>query len=157
MRVLAVFLLCSAVAGCATEGMSIPIGPQRSLPSTSMDDITILMEPPAQAHEIIALVEGVASTDDYLSERRTQEAALKAMKKEAARIGANAIVLTAKGREPYAQVTVGSGTATANANIIGGAVFGSGYYTSTATTFGWQKIRVGGTAVRFLASQSSAR
>lgn len=148
MRAVLLGLLLTA-SGCATEGMSIPIGAQRSLAPTNPDEILMLIEPPAKAHEIIALVEGVASTDDYLTERRTQDAAVKAMKKEAARLGANAIVLTGKGREPYAQVTVGGGSGTAYAHAVGNGAFGSAYFSSTSTTMGWQKIRIGGSAIRF--------
>jgi hypothetical protein len=144
------FVICIAlIGGCATEGMSIPIGMQRTFVPTNPDSVLILLGPPRQTHEIIALVEGVASTDDYLSERRTQDAAIKTMKKEAARLGATAIVLTAKGQEPYAQMSVASTTGTAYANAAGDSAMGSAYYTTVRTTMGWQKMRVAGTAVWF--------
>ena len=143
MRRLAVLALISlCFSGCATEGTSIPIGTAKNYAPTAPDGIVLLVAPPQQRHEIIALVEGVASTDDYLSEKRTQDAAIEAMRKEAARLGANAIVLTSKGTEPYAQVTTGTGAA-----FGGGA--GNAYFSSVSQTMGWQKIRIGGTAVRY--------
>lgn len=144
MRACALFGLL-LLSGCATEGTSIPIGTGKHLAPTRVDEIALLVSAPAQAHEIIALVEGVASTDDYLSEKRTQDAALTAMRKEAARIGADAIVLTGKGSEPYAQISTGSGIATAS----GSAAFGTAYFSSAGTTMGWQKIRISGTAISF--------
>src|SRR5688572_5170658 len=94
-------LLCSlaaaALAGCSTSGTSIPIGPAVSHTPTDPASVEILLEPPARGHTVIALVDGTAATDDYLTQARTQAAALTAMKKEAARLGSHAIVLTARG------------------------------------------------------------
>jgi hypothetical protein len=60
-------------SGCATEGMSIPIGAQRTLSATNPDEVLILIEPPGQAHEIVALVEGSRRLTTTLAngERRT--------------------------------------------------------------------------------------
>lgn len=143
MRMMGMIAIASLLSGCATEGMSIPLGVAKNLPPTDPAKIVLLLSPPPQAHEIIALVEGVAATDDYLGERRTQDAAVAAMKKEAARLGADAIVLTGQGREPYTTVVIGSGTAVAPAGSS------SAIFNTTATGMGFQKIRVSGSAVHF--------
>lgn len=149
-RIIATLLICAAgLSGCATEGMSIPIGEASNFPPTVPEQISMLLAPPSKPHRVIALVDGVASTDDYLSVARTQAAALDAMKKEAARLGANAIVLTGKGSTPYAQVTTTTGTANASAVAVGDGVLGSGFFNSTSTTMGFQKIQVSGTAIRY--------
>lgn len=139
----------ASLSGCATEGMSIPIGEAGNYAPTTPEQVSMLVAPPSRAHRIIALVDGVASTDDYLSVSRTQAAAVEAMKKEAARLGANAIVLTGKGSTPYAQVTTTTGTANANAVAVGDGAVGSGFYSATSTTMGFQKIQVSGTAIRY--------
>lgn len=139
----------AGISGCATEGMSIPIGEASNYAPTLPEQISMLIAPPSRPHRIIALVDGVASTDDYLSVARTQAAALEAMKKEAARLGANAIVLTGKGSTPYAQVTTTTGTADASAVAVGDGAFGSGFFSATSTTMGFQKIQVSGTAIRY--------
>jgi len=139
----------SMLQGCATEGMSIPIGDAKTYPPTAPEQITLLVAPPTKSHEIIALVDGVASTDDYLSVARTQAAAIDAMKKEAARLGANAIVITGRGSQPYAQVTTTSGNSSATAVAAGNTAVGSGFFTSTSTTLGFEKIQISGSAIRY--------
>lgn len=136
--------------GCSTEGTAIPIGDSsRVFPATDPAMVSLLVEPPSRPHEIIALVEGVAATDDYFSETRTQAAALDAMKKQAAKLGSHAIVLTGKGREPYGQVTIANTTATASGAAVGNTALMSGFATTTGSTVGWEKIRFAGTAIRY--------
>jgi hypothetical protein len=140
----------TVLAGCSTAGTAIPIGDQsQTFAPTDHTKIALLIEPPAKTHEIIALVEGVAATDDYLTEARTQEAALNAMKKAAAQLGANAIVLTGKGKEPYGQMTIVNTSANASATAIGDSVALAGYATSVGQTVGWEKFRFAGTAIRY--------
>lgn len=149
-----VFRTCALAAavvaiGCSTAGTSIPIGEAAAYPRTDPTKVALLLEPPARPHSIIALVEGVAATDDYFTETRTQAAALKAMKKEAARLGAHAIVLTARGRDPYGQIAIGNTTGTGTVRAMGNAASLSTFSTSTSQTIGWQKIRFAGTAIRY--------
>ncbi len=139
-----------ASAGCSTAGTAIPIGDHaHAFDATDPATITLLIEPPSKAHDIVALVEGVAATDDYFTEARTQAAALDAMKKAAAEQGANAIVLTGKGKEPYGQMTIVNSSANATGTAVGNSVALSGYATTVGQTVGWQKIRFTGTAIRF--------
>lgn len=143
---LALTLAAALVAGCSTTGTSVPIGEQRFSP-TAADDIVLLVAPPEREHTIIALVEGEAATDDYLSKARTEAAALQAMRTEAARLGAHAIVLTGKGTRPYGQVGIATTTGGATA-IAPGAI--SGYSTTVTTGVGWEKITFSGTAIRYV-------
>lgn len=140
-----VLLAALATAACSTAGTSIRVG-ERVYPPTPPGTVTLLVAPPERRHEIIALVEGVAATDDYFTRERTQAAAIEALRKEAARIGAHAVVLTGKGSTPYGSVTVGGahGSAIASGNVI------TGYMTITSTTMGWEKITISGNAIRYL-------
>lgn len=133
-----------ALAACSTSGTSIQLGSGAYQP-TSPDAVVLLAAPPESKHEVIALVEGVAATDDYFTRGRTQAAAVAALKKEAARIGAHAVVLTGKSTTPYGQVSVGSGTG--SAYVTGNMV--NGYFTTTSTTMGWEKITISGHAIRY--------
>lgn len=135
--VILALLTMGAIAGCATEGTSIPIGEQRFAPTDPVS-LVLLTSEPSRAHTVVAMVEGVAATDDYFgSEAKTQAAAVQAMRKEAARLGAHAVVLSGKSSEASAAITTGNG-------IVSG-----GYFTATATTMGFQKIRVAGKAIRY--------
>ncbi len=130
-------------AGCSTEGTSIILGDGQPLPATDPATVHLLLEPPPNPHKVLALVEGVAATDDYFTKAKTEAAAIKAMKDEAARIGAHAIVLTGKGSQPYGETTIANtyGSATSH----GGSV--SGYATTTSAGLGFEKITFSGTAI----------
>jgi hypothetical protein len=133
------------LSGCSTAGTSVPIGNAGSFAPTQPASIVLLVGAPERKHEIIALVEGQAATDDYLTKAKTEAAAIEAMKKEAARLGAHAIVLTGKGSAPYGQI--GFANTTGSATTIGG--YTSGYATTVGTTVGWEKITFSGTAIRY--------
>lgn len=144
--------MLAALWGCAApEGMSIPIGEARNYAPTDPEKVVILLRPPPRRHEIVALVEGFASSESYPSTALTQAAAVGAMKQEAARLGAHAIVLTARGAPPYGKETEGEDDeAVAKALGKNALVFGAAYYTITSLAMGAEKIQVGGTALRFM-------
>lgn len=144
MRALTVALLALSTAACSTTGTSVKIGEGTFAP-TDPAAIVLLVEAPAREHAVIALVEGEAATDDYLSKARTEAAAIDAMREEAARIGAHAIVLTGKGVRPYGQV--GISNTTGGATVTPGAI--SGYSTTVSSGLGWEKITFSGTAIRY--------
>jgi uncharacterized protein YbjQ (UPF0145 family) len=125
------------------------VGEAGAQPPTDPNSITLLIEPPQRKHTIIALVEGVAATDDYFTKARTEAAAIAALKEEAARIGANAIVLTGKGTKPYGQVTVGNTVGSAYGYDTAAGFNASAYATTVSSSMGWEKITFSGTAVRY--------
>lgn len=157
-------LLSVMLTGCANDGTALRLGEIQHPPSDPKT-IAILLEPPTKPHVVIGLVESQASTDDYLSKSRTQDAAVRILKEQAAKIGAHAVVLTAKGSRPYGQMAITTGSAVASGNTSSTAnitTFGNsasvqsqgvsgltGYYTSTTQSFGWELIQLGGTAVRY--------
>lgn len=143
MRSVAI-LAVMALAACSTTGTSVPIGGKTFSP-TPIEEVVLLAEPPDRPHEIIALVEGEAATDDYLTKAKTEAAAITAMREEAARIGAHAIVLTGKGTRPYGSVSITNGTAT----VVTSPGAASGFGSSVSTGLGWEKITFSGTAVRY--------
>ena len=151
LNVRVVFLAAAAslLTACATSGTSVLVGEHGPFAPTNPETIRLLVEPPQVDHMVIALVEGEASTDDYFTKARTEAAAINAMKKEAARIGAHAIVLTGKGSRPYGQVSVGNTVASGHGAASGGHFNTSAYATSVSSSFGWEKYSFSGTAVRY--------
>jgi len=144
-----ILAFATLLGACSTAGTSIKIGEAGAFPPTDPNSIVLLIEPPQKKHRIIALVEGVAATDDYFTKARTEAAAIEAMKKEAARIGANAIVLAGKGTKPYGQVTVGNSVDSAYGYGTAAGFNASGYATTVSSTMGWEKITFSGTAIRY--------
>jgi hypothetical protein len=142
-------LVATSVTACSTSGTSVLIGEGGPYAATDPSKITLLIEPPQRKHTIIALVEGVAATDDYLTKAKTEAAAIAAMKEEAARIGANAIVLTGKGSKPYGQVTVGNTVGSAYGYGTAAGFNASAYSTTVSSSLGWEKITFNGTAIRY--------
>jgi hypothetical protein len=88
------------VVGCSTSGVAIPLG-TKTYPPTSADAIVILAESPASPFVDVALVDGTAATEEYLSHELAHAAALQAMKEKAAQLGAHAIIITDRGYRPY--------------------------------------------------------
>lgn len=139
------FAMLIGITACSTSGTSVLIGEDGAFPPTDPKSIPLLLEPPQKKHTIIALVEGVAATDDYFTKAKTEAAAITAMKEEAARIGANAIVLNGKGTQPYGQVSVGNSMASA----YGSPASVNAYATTVSSSMGWEKITFSGTAIRY--------
>lgn len=137
------------VTACSTSGTSVLIGEGGALPPTDPSSISLLLAPPQKKHTVIALVEGVAATDDYFTKAKTEAAAITAMKEEAARIGANAIVLTGKGTQPYGQVMVGNSTGSAYGSATATGFNANAYATTVSSSMGWEKITFSGTAIRY--------
>lgn len=130
-----------ALTGCSTSGTSVLVGDGGPRAATEPASVALLVAPPQRPHEVIALVEGVAATDDYFTKAKTEAAAIKAMKDEAARIGAHAVVLTGKDSAPYGQAGYTATNAAASA---------TGFYATTISSgAGWEKITFSGTAIRY--------
>jgi hypothetical protein len=149
MKKVLIIMLATLIAGCSTSGTSILIGEGGALPPTDPSSISLLLGPPQKKHTVVALVEGVAATDDYFTKAKTEAAAITAMKEEAARIGANAIVLTGKGTQPYGQVTVGNSTGSAYGSATATGFNTNSYATTVSSAMGWEKITFSGTAIRY--------
>lgn len=81
------------LSGCAT-GSGVVTGKTR--PQIDFMQVKVLLQPPPN-HEVIGLVE--ARSMGGFSDQEKQNYALEELKKQAAAIGANAIVLTSSGAE----------------------------------------------------------
>ncbi len=82
-------LVSLLVSGCVSEGTHILTGPK--FPPTQPETVQILIEKPSKEHVVIGLVEsrGMGIT----TEANDLELSMNALKKEAASIGADAIII----------------------------------------------------------------
>ena len=100
MKYILFLLTTLLVTACSTTGVAIPLGDATHAP-TAIASIEILGAAPKRPYVDIALVDGIAATDDYFTQERTQAAALNALKEAAAKVGANAVIVTARANRSY--------------------------------------------------------
>ena len=92
-----------ALAGCAS-GSAIITGKVR--PPISAESVQLYLQPPAQ-FEVVGLVK--ASSDAGWTEQGSVDYAVKELKKQAAKVGANGILLSGTGTKTTSTVIVPSG------------------------------------------------
>jgi uncharacterized protein YbjQ (UPF0145 family) len=113
---------CLVLIGCTiVNSSSILLGKQRA--AISFEDVNIYTAPPKNFEEI-ALIQAEAG-HDFKSTQDVMNSAVERLKKEAAKLGANGILLNNVGRRDSNSVGVTTGTATA----VGNTAFGSGVTT----------------------------
>lgn len=109
---IAIYLCALILAGCAS-GSAIVTGVKR--PPLIPDQVQLYLEPPS-SYDIIGLVN--ASSDAGWTEQGSQDYAVQELKKQAAKLGANGVLLE----------TTGERTSTA----VGG--YGTGYFYAIPVT-----------------------
>ncbi|MFP8487634.1 hypothetical protein ACKGJO_00905 [Gracilimonas sp. Q87] len=87
-RTSVLFVCLLTLISCAT-GSSIVTGTVR--PAINPDDVKLYLEPPME-YETIGIVE--ASSDVEISSQAATDRAIKELKKQAAKIGANGVLIT---------------------------------------------------------------
>jgi hypothetical protein len=117
MKQLTLMCLSLFLCSCAvTNETSLVVGKQR--PAITPDQVEIYIEPP-QKYEVIALITADAA-HDFMSKQALQDIAIKNLKIEAAKLGANGILL-----DDVGSFNVGSSgivtvpTATTRAPVVG--------------------------------------
>jgi len=123
-KIVACYLAALFLIGCATAtGSVILTGPAR--PSTNPQSVKLYQKEPKK-YDVIGLVE--ASSDYGWTDQKSQDYAVAELKKQAAKVGANGVLLTTTGTQTSAMVG-GYGTgvmwaAPANAKVVKGtAIF----------------------------------
>lgn len=128
---------CAMLLGCTiVNSSSILVGKQRT--AISFEEVKIYTAPPANFEEI-ALIQAEAG-HDFKSTQDVMNSAVERLKKEAAKLGANGVLLSNVGRRESNSVGFTTGTATA----VGNTAFGSGV-TVMSQGRGYQTIS--GTAI----------
>lgn len=107
-----------ALAACATS--HVMIGPAR--PPITPDQVTIYFHPPQIKYEEIALIETSSKNGFGFTAQGKTDLVIRRLKEEAAKLGANGVLLEGIGDEPGGSVSTGFG----QASVAGGQAYGSG-------------------------------
>ena len=107
------------VAGCASPSSAVVVGKVRS--PISPDQVKLYLRAPKKFEEI-AVIESTSMYSWAVTEQGKMDSVLATMKAEAARLGANGILIQSTGTQQAGSVATGSGTATR----VGNTIFGSG-------------------------------
>lgn len=94
MKYISALIMLIILSACSTSGTSIILDESIVYEPTDPADIKLILSPPQRVYTEFAIIDGSAATDDYFTNSSTKEAAIKALKKEAARIGADAVLIT---------------------------------------------------------------
>ncbi len=129
LGLLAAFLM----AGCATSSSRL-VGPAR--PPISPDAVRIYKAPPAKYQEI-AVLDATGGTNFFHGTPASEAEAIERLKTEAAKVGANGVLLTLVGDRPSGSIGVGVGGTSIGAGrrsvgAVSGGVSGGAPLVSTA-------------------------
>ena len=141
----ALVLTTIVLSGCQTSHVLVG----RVRPPISPDQVQIYLHPPAGKYEEIALLDTSSKNSFSFTAQGKTDAVIERLKKEAAKLGANGILLSGVGDQASGSVGSGFGAATGS----GHAAFGGGFG-SSATVF--QKKGVG-TAIYLESDQVASR
>jgi hypothetical protein len=122
-RTLVIGLTALAVAACVSS--HIMIGQAR--PPISPDDVKIYFHPPETKYEEIALIDTSSKGGFGMTAQGKTDVVIKRLKKEAAELGANGVLLAGVGDQSGGSVSSGFGQAT----VSGNHAYGSGVGIST--------------------------
>jgi hypothetical protein len=118
---LAVALLGAALAGCQTS--HVLVGQPR--PPISPDLVVIYLHPPREKYEEIALLDTSSKNSFSFTAQGKTNAVIERLKKEAASLGANGILLNGVGDQASGSVSSGFSGATGSGHSAFGVGFGS--------------------------------
>jgi hypothetical protein len=110
-----------AMAGCQTS--HVLVGQPRT--PISPDQVVIYLHPPADKYEEIALLDTSSKNSFSFTAQGKTNAVIERLKKEAASLGANGILLSGVGDQAAGSVGSGIGGATSNGHTALGIGFGS--------------------------------
>jgi len=122
MRHFVLSMICLVLAACASSS-SVVVGTKRS--PISPEQVKIYLREPAKFEEV-ALLEASSRNSWSFSSQGKMDKVVERLKNEAAKIGANGILLTGTGNEYGGSVNSGFATSTASGN----SAYGSGFGTS---------------------------
>jgi uncharacterized protein YbjQ (UPF0145 family) len=111
-------LMLATLAGCAAQSHII-VGKVR--PPISPDQVKIYLEPP-KAFEKIAIIDASSQSSMAFTQQQKMDKAIARLKEEAAKVGANGVLLQGSGSQAVGSVGTGFGSATAT----GSSAYGTG-------------------------------
>jgi hypothetical protein len=119
-RTLVALSMVILVSACASS--AIVVGQVR--PAISPDQVKIYLRPPKK-YEEIAVLESSSRSSWAVSSQGKMDVVVQRLKEEAAKIGANGILLQGTGSEYGGSASTGTGTATVSGNTAYGAGLGT--------------------------------
>lgn len=119
-----VFALAALMAGCASPSSSVLIGDAR--PEIPVEQVKVYLEKP-ESYEEIALIEATSDSSWSFGEQAKMNAVLKRLKQEAAKVGANGILLQKTGEKEGNSVYVGTGAGKYSGNLGLGVSVGKAF------------------------------
>jgi hypothetical protein len=122
-RLIAVSLSCALLISACASGSALVTGTKRQ--AISPQEVQLYTSPPAR-YEVIALVK--ASSDAGLTSQGSLDYAIQELKVQAAKVGANGILIRATGQSSSGTVITGSpgflyGIPVTAENVSGEAIF----------------------------------
>ncbi|HUX72718.1 MAG TPA: hypothetical protein VMV25_02335 [Steroidobacteraceae bacterium] len=115
-------IVLAACALCACATSHVMIGRARA--PISPDMVQIYFHPPAAKYEEIALLDTSSRGGFAITAQGKTDVVIKRLKEEAAKLGANGILLQGVGDESAGSIGTGFGQASASGNTAYGAGFG---------------------------------
>lgn len=115
--------VAAAILLSACASSAIVVGKTR--PAIAPEQVKLYLRPPKK-YEEVAMLESSSRGSFAITEQGKMNKVVELLKEEAARIGANGILLRSSGNESGGSVNVGTATATS----IGSSGFGTGIGTS---------------------------
>ena len=113
-------LMCLLVAGCAASS-HVLVGTAR--PPISPDQVKIFLQPPPR-YEEIATIDANSRGTPVFTDQRKMDRAIGRLREEAAKLGANGILLEGTSDEHSAEIGLGTGSASGNSAFGIGTSFG---------------------------------
>jgi hypothetical protein len=118
---IAAYLAFVGLSGCVSS--HVIVGKVR--PAISLDQVQIYLHPPAGKYEEIALLDSSSRNSFSFTAQGKTNAVIIRLKQEAAKLGANGILLNGVSDQAAGSVGTGFGSATASGNTATGFGFGS--------------------------------
>jgi len=112
------------LAGCASPSSSVLIGDAR--PEIPVEQVKVYLEKPDN-YEEIALIEATSDSSWSFGEQAKVEAVLQRLKEEAAKVGANGVLLQKTGDKEGNSVYIGTGAGGYSGNVGFGVSVGKAF------------------------------
>jgi hypothetical protein len=112
----------SAVILVACASSAVVVGKVR--PAISPDQVKVYLRPPKKFEEVAAL-ESSSKASWAITPQGKMDVVIQRLKEEAAKLGANGVLLQGTGNEYGGSVSTGTGTATVSGNTAYGTGFGT--------------------------------
>jgi len=126
LRIITPFVIMVCLTACATS--HVMIGKAR--PPLAPDQVQIYFKPPTAKYEQIAQLDTSSKGSFSFSAQAKTDAVIARLKVEAAKLGANGVLIQSMGDRPGAEVSTGFG----QSRFSGNGAFGGGVGFSGTTT-----------------------